>query len=132
MTIRCKLLDFNVVESNDSYNIEMFGINEKRETYYINVNDFKPFVYIKVGSGWKKNHCDEFIDHLKSLPTLAYLSQNIISYELVEKKSLYVFDAGAYYKFIYITCINTSFIHKLKSLYYDKDTQKINEGYKYG
>ena len=43
MSIRCKLLDFNVVESNDSYNIEMFGINEKRETYYINVNDFKSF-----------------------------------------------------------------------------------------
>jgi DNA polymerase elongation subunit (family B) len=133
MAIRCKLLDFNVVESSgDEYKIEMFGINEKRESHYINVTDFKPFVYIKVGSGWKKNHCEEFMEHLKSLPTLAYLANNIISYELVEKKSLYVFDAGTYYKFIYISCKNTSFIHKLKSLYYDKDTQKINEGYKYG
>ena len=132
MSIRCKLIDFNVIDSQDSYNIEMFGIDEKRDTYYINVTDFKPFVYIKIGSGWKKNHCDDFIDHLKSLPSLSYFAKNIISYELVEKKSLYGFDAGQYYKFIYISCINTSFINKLKTLYYDKDTQKVNEGYKYG
>jgi DNA polymerase elongation subunit (family B) len=132
MSIRCKLIDFNVNENQDTYTIQMFGINEKRETFYMNVTDFKPFVYIKIGSGWKKNHCDEFMDHLKSLPSLAYLSKNIISYELLEKKTLYGFDAGKYYKFIYISCVNTSFIHKLKSLYYDKDTQQINEGYKYG
>jgi DNA polymerase elongation subunit (family B) len=132
MTIKCKLIDFNVSENNDAYNIEMFGINEHRDTFRINVSDFKPFVYIKIGSGWKKNHCDEFMEHLKGLPTLKYCANNIVSYEMVEKKTLYGFDAGKYYKFIYISCLNTSFIHKLKSLYYDKDTQQTNEGYKYG
>ena len=132
MTLRCKLTDFNVVENKEEYHIHMFGINEQRETYFIDVTDFKPFVYIKIGSGWKKNHCEEFIEHLKSLPTLKYLADNILSYELVEKKNLYGFDAGKYYKFIYISCKTTSFIHKLKTLYYDRDTQKINEGYKYG
>jgi len=132
MTMRCKLIDFNVVETKEDFHIQMFGINENRETYFIDVTDFKPFVYIKIGSGWKKSHCDEFMEHLKSLPTLKYCADNIVSYELIEKKTLYGFDAGKYYKFIYISCLNTSFIHKLKALYYDKDNQQINEGYKYG
>ena len=101
--MRCKLIDFNVVETKEDFHIQMFGINENRETYFINVTDFKPFIYIKIGSGWKKSHCDEFMDHLKSLPTLKYCADNIVSYEMVEKKTLYGFDAGKYYKFIYIS-----------------------------
>ena len=131
MSIRCKLIDFNVIEK-DQFVIQMFGINEKRETFSITINDFNPFIYIKIGSGWKKSHCDEFIEHLKSLPELAFQAKHIVSYEMVQKKTLYGFDGGQYYNFIYISCKNMGFIHKLKSLYYDKDTQQINEGYRYG
>ena len=84
MAIRCKLIDFNVSEK-DQFIIQMFGINEKRETFSITINDFNPFIYIKIGSGWKKSHCDEFIEHLKSLPELAFQSKNIVSYEMVQK-----------------------------------------------
>jgi NAD(P)-dependent dehydrogenase (short-subunit alcohol dehydrogenase family) len=41
MTLRCKLTDFNVVENKEEYHIHMFGINEMRETYFIDVTDFK-------------------------------------------------------------------------------------------
>ena len=126
-----KLIDCNVTEG-DNYIIQLFGINEKRDTFALSVNDFTPFVYIKVGAGWKSSHCDEFMDHLKQLPDLKYHAKYIISHEMINKKALYGFDGGKYYNFIYITCKNMSFIHKLKSLYYDKETQQINAGYKYG
>jgi hypothetical protein len=66
MAIRCKLIDF-VVSENDKFKIQMFGINDKRETFSITVNDYKPFVYVKVGAHWNKSDCDEFVEHLKKL-----------------------------------------------------------------
>ena len=54
---------------------------------------------------------------------------NMVKYELVEKKTLYDFDASKYYKFICIYAKNIGFINKLKSLYYDREKQRINDGY---
>ena len=130
MTIRCKLIDF-VVNDSDQFKIQMFGINSKRETFAITVNDFMPFVYVKVGATWNKSKCGEFIDHLKSLQGFNYVAKHIVSYELVSRKKLYGFDGGKYYNFICIYCRNMSFIHKLKTLYYDKETQQVNDGYLY-
>jgi len=128
MAIKCKLVDFTV-NDRDAFIIQMFGINETRETFSITINNFTPFIYIKVGIKWTKQTCDDFIEHFKTHPTLAYSAKNIVSYELIKKKSLYGFDGGKYYNFIFISCKNMSFIHKLKALYYDKDTQQLNDGY---
>jgi len=129
MPIECKLIDF-VINEKDNFQIQMFGIDQERNTYSVMINDFSPFVYIKVGNKWTKNDCDEFIEHLKTHPDFGYMAKkNIVKYEMVQKKTLYGFDEGKYYNFIYISCKNMFFIHKLKSLYYDKDTQKINIGY---
>ena len=130
MAIRCKLIDF-VVNDSDQFKIQMFGINSKRETFSITVNDFMPFVYVKVGATWNKSKCGEFVDHLKSLQGFNYVAKHIVSYELVSRKKLYGFDGGKYYNFICIYCRNMSFIHKLKTLYYDKETQQVNDGYLY-
>ena len=127
-SIECKLFDF-VINEKDNFQIQMFGIDENRNTYSITVNDFNPFIYIKVGDKWNKQDGEDFIDHLKKHPDFGHQAKSIISYEMIKKKSLYGFDGGKYYNFIFISCKNMFFIHKLKSLYYDKDTQKINEGY---
>ena len=103
MAIRCKLIDF-VVNESDQFKIQMFGINSDRETFAITVTDFLPFVYIKVGSTWNYSKCDEFIDHIKSLPGFSYAANNIVYHELVQRKKLYGFDGGKYYKFICIYC----------------------------
>ena len=128
MAIRCKLVDF-VTNETEQFTIQMFGINVNHETFSITVTDFNPFIYIKVGSRWTINNCHEFMDHLKTLDGFNYVIKHVVSYELIQKKSLYGFDAGKYYNFMYISCKNMSFIYRLKALYYDKDTQKINQGY---
>ena len=126
--LECKLFDFHVNEK-DHFQIQMFGIDQERNTYSITVNDFNPFIYIRVGNRWTQNDCDLFIDHLKTHSDIGFQAKNIIKYELIKKKSLYGFDGGKQYNFIFISCKNMFFIHKLKSLYYDKETQKVNEGY---
>ena len=110
----------------------MFGINEFRKTFSITVEDFEPFVYIKVGNNWKQSDVDSFIEHFQDHPDrgIAFnFKKNMIKYELVEKKTLYDFDASKYYKFVCIYAKNIGFINKLKTLYYDREKQKINEGY---
>lgn len=136
MTLQMRLLDFKVNDKPDSvYSINMYGIDEKRKTYSITVNNFKPFIYILVNENWTSQKVDEFIQHLKENEDtgLAFQSrENIVKYKLVKKKKLYGFDGGKLYNFIYIETKNVMFIHKIKSLYYDKEIQKINSGYMFG
>ena len=133
MTLQLRLLDFKVLDNPDSvYTINMYGIDEKRNTYSIKVKKFNPFIYILVNENWTKQKMEEFIQHLRENENqgLAYQSrENIVKYKLVKKKKLYGFDGGKLYNFIYIETKNIMFIHKIKELYYDKEIQRINSGY---
>jgi len=133
MALQIRIFDFQVTDFNEDFKIQMYGLDEHRTTYSIMVHNFTPFVYIKVSNDWNKHKTDEFIEHLKQHPnkSIAYGSKDIVSYEWVKKKSLYGFDANKYYNFIYISCKNMSFVYKLRSLYYEKDTQQLNKGYLY-
>lgn len=124
MVLKLRLLDFKVNEKPTSlYSINMYGIDKNRDTYSIKVKNFKPFVYILVSDRWTKQKTDEFIEHLKEHDDISIALQareNIVNYKLVKKKKLYGFDSGKYYNFIYIETKNMMFIHKIKTLYYDK------------
>ena len=126
--IECKLVDFVVNEYFDSFQIQMFGIDEKRNTYSILVKNYLPFVYIRLSPTWTQSTCEEFISFLKKNenPNIKRASQHIVSYEIIKKKSLYGFDGGKYHKFLFIKAKTMSFIHALKSLYYDKETQQVS------
>ena len=64
--VELKLIDFQVNSSlNELFTIQMYGLDEKRNTYSIFVNDFKPFVYIKVSDNWNKKKTEDFINHFK-------------------------------------------------------------------
>ncbi len=128
--IRC--VDFNASDyRDDRFVIKIYGIDEERNTYFVRIDDFKPFLYIKVGSKWNEKNVSEFIEHLKNTGDYQLkrsLEEDMVEYKLVEHKTLYDFDANKSYKFIYISCDNLKPIYKLKSLYYDKETQKLNNG----
>jgi len=133
MALQIRILDVQADDFGEEFKIQMYGLDENRTTYSVTVHNFNPFVYIKVSNDWSKHKTEEFIDHLKTHPnkSIAYGSRDIVSYEWVKKKSLYGFDANKYYNFIYISCKNMSFVYKLRSLYYEKDTQQLNKGYLY-
>ena len=128
---RC--VDFQASDfRHDNFKISMYGIDEERNTYCVRIDDFKPFMYIKVGNSWTEKTVEEFIEFLKNDCEDPMISQifdeYVTSYKLVKHKTLYDFDANKYYKFIYISCENLKPIYKLKSLYYDKERQRVNKG----
>ena len=54
---------------NYYFNIQIFGINEKRETFSLLIDDFKPYFYIKIPNKfkWNKNDKNEFVEYIKLL-----------------------------------------------------------------
>lgn len=134
-----KCVDFVVSDfRDDSFEITMYGIDENRKSYCAKIEDFKPFLYIKVGNNWTINTVKAFIDHLKLTSAKSgdyqlskLLDENVHDIKLVKHKTLYDFDANKYYNFIYISSHNLKLMYKLKGLYYDKERQKVNKGVVY-
>jgi hypothetical protein len=52
MSYQCRLLSFKTKDVNKKFQIQMFAIDDKGQSYSIKVEGFKPFFYIKVGDGW--------------------------------------------------------------------------------
>ena len=134
----CRLLDFNIYDEllekeissgsesdeqlitqidNKRFIIQIFGINEKGETFCLFVNDYKPFFYIKVDDEWDFQQRDEFIGHIKN-KVGKYYENSIVECKLIKKKKLYGFDGGKDHKFILIKFNNTIIMNKVKNLFY--------------
>jgi len=134
----CRLLDFNIYDEvlekenssgsesdeqmrnqmdNKRFIIQIFGINEKGDTFCLFVNDYKPFFYIKVDDSWDFEQRDEFIGHIKN-KVGKYYENSIVECKLIKKKKLYGFDGGKDHKFILIKFNNTIIMNKVKNLFY--------------
>jgi len=99
--------------------IQMFGINERGETFCMYVNDYLPFFYIKIGDNWKSGMVDGFINELKNKKNLNRRYQtSLVSYEIVDKHKLYGFAGGNTHKFIKLSFKNIESMNKYKNLWY--------------
>ena len=146
-----RLLDFNVYDENvekdtssgsesgqiredlKRFTMQVFGINDKGETFCLFVNDYKPFFYIKVDDDWGIEKKDEFMNHIKS-KVGKYYENSIIECKIIEKKKLYGFDGGKKYKFILLKFKNTIALNKVKNLFYEnkKTGRRLkDDGYVY-
>ena len=147
----CRLLDFNIYdESNEDassgsdndkskncdkkqFIIQVFGINEKGETFCLFINDYMPFFYIKVDEDWDFGKRDEFLLHIKD-KVGSYFKDSVGECKLIKKKKLYGFDGGKEHKFIKISFKNTIVMNKVKNLFYvyGKNGRRLNsDGYYY-
>ena len=98
--------------------IQMFGINEQRETCCLYVTGYKPFFYVKVPSTWKTKQRLAFVSHIRK-EVGEYYEDSIVTSSYVEKKKLYGFDAGKLHKFLKIEFSNTRCMNKVKNLWYE-------------
>jgi DNA polymerase elongation subunit (family B) len=149
MSRKIRLLDFNVLnkeiindetdnldsddestkKDNKEFIIQMFGLDKQGKTYSIMVNDYKPFFYIKVNNKWNKAMKERFLEFVKEkinpkYKNTEYYSDSIISCKLVKKKTLYGFDNGKEYKFIYLKFKNIVVMNKVKNLFYENSEDK--------
>ena len=144
-----KLLDFNIydeLEEEDSssgsengadykqkkdrrrFIIQIFGINEKGETFCVFIKDYQPFFYIKVGDDWGIDRKVEFVNHIKS-KVGKYFESSITESKIIERNKLYGFDGGKKHKFVLLKFKNTSIMNKVKNLYYvnGKKARRLND-----
>jgi DNA polymerase elongation subunit (family B) len=128
-----KLFDFNVYNtkledgSDDEFGpkvdqtrfcIQMFGVNENRETCSIFVENFKPFFYVKLETNENVElFLRQFSSHIRSRVG-DYYRDSIIDCELVHHKKLYGFDAGKTYPFAKFVFENTTIFNKVKNFWY--------------
>ena len=118
---------------NKQFIIQVFGINEKGETFCLFINDYNPFFYIKVSEDWDFSKRDVFISHIKN-KVGKYYENSIGECKLIKKKKLYGFDGGKEHKFIKISFKNTIVMNKVKNLFYinGKNGRRLNsDGYYY-
>ena len=110
--------EFKYKQDTKRFVIQMFGINEKGETFCLFVNDYKPFFYIKVGDDWTIERKSEFLNHLKTKMG-KYYENSICECKIINRKKLYGFDGGKEHKFILLKFNNTPALNKIKNLYYE-------------
>ena len=110
------------------FKIQMFGINEKGETFCVFIKDYQPFFYIKVGDDWGGDRKMEFLNHLKA-KIGRYFENSITECKIIERNKLYGFDAGKKHKFILLKFKNTSAMNKVKNIYYinGKQGRRLND-----
>jgi len=131
-----RLLTFETSDITDTetrqkiFSIQMFGVNEKGKTACINVKDYDPFFYVKVGDGWTESEKILFVEQVAMDMGEPYASA-ITSTELIQRKKLYGFDGGKQYNFILFHFRNEAAMKKAKGLWYTRQGEyKLNpEGY---
>ena len=150
MTIECRLFDFNIEDKiiedeeesgssdeeqtysdNKQFLIQMFGIDEEGKKYSIFVQQFKPFFYMEVGEKWSSSDKDKMLNYIKNnLKQYYHKSVCWDQCKLIQKKKLYMFDGGKYYKFLYLEFENTRIMNQVKYLFMEGDKMKKIPGFK--
>ena len=120
--------EYKYKKDEKRFKIQMFGINEKGETFCVFINDYEPFFYIKVGNDWGGERKLDFLNHIK-VKVGKYFENSITDCKIIERNKLYGFDAGKKHKFILLKFKNTSVMNKVKNLYYvnGKQGRRLND-----
>lgn len=109
--------------------IQMFGINEKGETFTVFLNDYHPFFYVLVPDSWKKTNCERLCDDIRAKLGQGVTTDSIItSAEIVEYNKLYGFTAGKKSKFVKLTFPNMMCMTRVRNLWYTKDFSNMHNG----
>ena len=106
------------------FTIQMYGVNEKGKTACINVKNYQPFFYVKVGDDWDETMKTLFVAQIKEELGDSY-AEAITKSKLIQRKNLYGFDGGKKYNFIQLYFKNEQAMKKTKNLWY-KDQKNVN------
>jgi DNA polymerase elongation subunit (family B) len=100
--------------------IQMFGVNEKKETCCLFVRHYHPFFYVQVGQDWNEMVAENFLTFLKGKINPS-MERDILKVSLMERGPLYGFAAGKQAKFVEISFANMAAFNAVKGLWYEKD-----------
>ena len=119
--------DSNESDNNSEYQpkelrfgIQVFGLDEKGKTYCAHIENFKPFFFVKIPDNWTKRHIQRLKIWIENkIPN--YMRDSVVKAELVERKTLYGFDAGKEYNFACFYFHSQSAMNRAKALWTEED-----------
>jgi DNA polymerase elongation subunit (family B) len=94
------------LDNKQQFVIQMFGLNERGETFCIYIRDFQPFFYVSVGDDWTPYNMRCLEEEIKRKVPKSYQG-SILKTELVDFHKLYGFSAGKKSKFVKFTFKNS-------------------------
>ena len=107
-----RLFDFHLPQE-DGFTIQMFGINERGETYSICIPDYKPCFYCKVSSSFSKTNKYALLDMFQSK------IKDEIEGVLVQRKKLDGFDGQKEHSFLCLKFQSMKSFQTIKNLWYE-------------
>ena len=130
--------DGSIRHDNNTFMIQMFGVNEMGETCSIIAEGFKPFFYAQIPDNWTTGTKNAFLDHIK-FKMGNYYKDSVCECKIVKRKKLYGFDGGKDHKFIMFKFTNVTAFNKAKNIWYydavnkegEKERKLMPYGYKF-
>jgi DNA polymerase elongation subunit (family B) len=101
----------------ESFQIQLFGLNETGETASIYVNDFNPFFYVKVPYSWTIDRKDILLSVIRKRVG-PFWEKSVLNATLIKRKKLYGFDGGQQHKFVKLEFKNSKVFNKVKNFWY--------------
>lgn len=116
---------------SQNFEINMYGRNERGQSCFIRVTNFKPFFYVKVDKSWDKSMLKILKNEMDTKLTAKlgkdYYEGGIHSMCYESKKKLYMFDNETYHKFVKISFHNDISMKKYGKLWYDERPYPQND-----
>jgi len=91
--INCRLLSYKVYndinEKENNFCIQMFGLDEKGKSYSIDVLNFKPYFFVKVGNNWANSYKKKFLKQIYKKLAKLELGKRFDNFKSGKSKNLY-------------------------------------------
>jgi DNA polymerase elongation subunit (family B) len=87
---------------NNKFIVKAFCIDDKGETIVLNIQDFKPFYYIKVPNHWQQVQGSMFVRALKK-KVKEWCTDTLVDWKLLNAKPLYGFTANDKFRYMRLT-----------------------------
>jgi DNA polymerase elongation subunit (family B) len=102
---------------NDRFMIQLYGIDEARNTYSVTISEFKPSFYVKIPESFHATKRRDFVQFIKEKLGKFY-EDSLVQTGLVERAKLYGFDARAQHRFMFFKFNNMAAFHRAKNLWF--------------
>lgn len=80
------------------YRIYLFGSTDEGKSVCLEINNFKPYFYVKVPGHWGQSECNHLVSKIKK--SLWKRKTALVEHKLVMRKDAYGFNNGKKFKFI--------------------------------
>jgi DNA polymerase elongation subunit (family B) len=105
-------------DDNKNFTIKMFGMNEKRETCCIHIENFHPFFYVLIPSKWESREITHFKQFIRE-NLGEYYEKSLINVEKTKMEKLYGFNNHKKLAFLKLSFKNETAFNKAKKLWYN-------------